>query len=255
MKTLLTILLATLCAATGYGQTIKALSYNSSNNTIVATQRVTFPLLGVASGTAGTPSLAYASGTNVFGTFAAAQLGVGPYLGFSVDGTRRFFISTNTIRAELPLSFDNTTNGAITRTNLSLGWPALTNSNAAISLLGINASNEVVAATNITFTNGVAFTTNAAAATLANLGLGTNASVTLSNLNAQSVSITNTGAFRTNIGLPLAALTNTSNVTFMRALAGTTNTNMPLSGTMIIDPANTYEMVVSNGIILDFYVQ
>ena len=35
MKTLLTILLATLCAATSYGQTIKALSYNTANNAVV----------------------------------------------------------------------------------------------------------------------------------------------------------------------------------------------------------------------------
>ena len=34
MKTLLTILLATLCAATGYGQTMKALSYNASNGVV-----------------------------------------------------------------------------------------------------------------------------------------------------------------------------------------------------------------------------
>jgi hypothetical protein len=127
MKTFFTLLLATLCAATSYGQTMKALSYNSTNNTIVATQRVTFPLLGVASGTAATPSLTYASGTNVFGTFATTQLGIGPYLGFSVNGTRQFYIATNTIRAELPISFANTTNEAITRTNLGLGLPAITN--------------------------------------------------------------------------------------------------------------------------------
>jgi hypothetical protein len=127
MKKLFTLLLATLCAATTYGQTIKALSYNSTNNTIVATQRVTFPALGVATGSAAAPSLTYAIGTNVFGTFATTALGVGPYLGFSVNGTRQFYIATNTIRAELPISFSTTTNAAETRTNLSLGLPALTN--------------------------------------------------------------------------------------------------------------------------------
>ena len=35
MKTLLTLLLATLCAATGYGQTIKALAYNTTNGVVV----------------------------------------------------------------------------------------------------------------------------------------------------------------------------------------------------------------------------
>jgi hypothetical protein len=145
MKPLLTILLATLCAATGYGQTIKALSYNSTNNTVVATQRVTFPLLGVASGTAAIPSLTYVSGTNLFGTFAASAPGIGPHLGFSVDGTRRFYIATNTIRAELPISFSTTTNAAETRTNLSLGLPALTNTSnvtAMRALAGSTNTNE-----------------------------------------------------------------------------------------------------------------
>jgi hypothetical protein len=35
MKLLLTILLATLCAATSYGQTMKALSYNTSNGVVI----------------------------------------------------------------------------------------------------------------------------------------------------------------------------------------------------------------------------
>lgn len=178
MTTLRTFLVALLlCAAPAQAQTLKSLMYNTSNNAVVQTQRLTFTLLGVASGTAATPSLTYASGTNTFGTFAASQLGVGPYLGFSVDGTRRFFIATNTIRAELPISFANTTNAAETRTNLGLGatW-----------------------------------------------------------------------------------LTNTSNVTTMRALAGSTNTNEPYNG--IIQYADsptgdTYEMTVSNGIILKIQMQ
>jgi hypothetical protein len=75
--------------------------------------------------------------------FAASQVGIGPFLGFSVDGQRRFFISTNTIRVELPLSFNNVTNAAVTRTNLGLGATWLTNTNAsefrtAIGLIDTN---------------------------------------------------------------------------------------------------------------------
>jgi hypothetical protein len=193
MKTLfLTLLLATLCA-TGYGQTIKALGYNTTNNTIVGltnTQRLAFEHISVTSGTAGAPSMTYASGTNVFGTFASTAFGIGPFLGFSVDGNRRFFISTNTIRAELPLSFNNATNEAVTRTNLGLGATWLTNDN-----------------------------------------------------------VTN---FRTNIGIPLPALTNTNNADTMRALAGSTNTNQPFSGTItVLDDGNdNRDIVISNGIIL-----
>ena len=40
MKTLLTLLLATLCAATSYGQTIKSLGYNTTNGQIVAATNV-----------------------------------------------------------------------------------------------------------------------------------------------------------------------------------------------------------------------
>jgi hypothetical protein len=140
MKTVLIFLLATLCAATTYGQTMKALSYNMSNNTVVATQRVTFSALGIATGSAAAPSLTYAIGTNVFGTFATTALGVGPYLGFSVNGTRQFYIATNTIRAELPISFSTTTNAAETRTNLSLGLPALTNTSNVTTMRALAGS-------------------------------------------------------------------------------------------------------------------
>jgi hypothetical protein len=166
---LLTLLIATLCA-TGYGQTLKSVMYNTTNNTVVGlsnAQRLNFEHIGLTSGTATAPSLTYASGTNTFGTFASSGVGIGPFLGFSVDGERRFFISTNTIRAELPLSFNNATNGAVTRTNL---------------------------------------------------------------------------------GIPLPAITETSNVLMMRALSGSTNTNEPFSGSVVVD---TNTLVFTNGILLE----
>ena len=57
---------------------------------------------------------------------------------------------------------------------------------------------------------------------------------------------------RTNLGLGLPALTNTSNVTAMRALAGSTNTNQPFSGSFNVtdDNSTTRTIVVSNGIIV-----
>jgi hypothetical protein len=244
MKTLLAILLATLCAATSYGQTMKALSYNSSNNTIVATQRVTFPLLGVASGTATTPSLTYVSGTNVFGTFAAAQFGFGPYLGFSVDGTRRFFISTNTIRAELPLSFANTTNEATTRTNLGLGATWLTNADVTNfrAAIGLGTNDQPVF-------GGATITGDLFAGNLEVAAGSDSATVTSEGIYFTGVAAATT---RTNLGIPLQALTNTSNVTIMRALAGSTNTNQPFNGQFEFKNAtdDVYRAIVSNGIIL-----
>jgi hypothetical protein len=59
---------------------------------------------------------------------------------------------------------------------------------------------------------------------------------------------TNRAIIRTNLGLGLPALTNTSNVTTMRALAGSTNTNQPFSGSIALTNTNT--LVFSNGILL-----
>ena len=171
MKTLLTILLLTLCAATGYGQTIKALSY-STNGVVVysSTNVLTFTNSWKLSS-----EILLSNNIFYFGTSAA----------WALEDNAMF----------LPISFENGS-AAATRTNLSLGATWLTNGN-----------------------------------------------------------VTN---FRSAIGLPLPALTNTSNVTTMRALAGSTNTNEPYSG--IIQYADgpdgdIYEMTVSNGIILKIEMQ
>jgi len=61
---------------------------------------------------------------------------------------------------------------------------------------------------------------------------------------------------RSAVGLPLPALTNTSNVTMMRALAGSTNTNQPYTGDIYYtDPEDSTGkvIVVQNGIILRIY--
>jgi hypothetical protein len=85
-------------------------------------------------------------------------------------------------------------------------------------------------------------------------GGGANVSGTRTNLGLGATWLTNTNAdtFRSDIGIPLPALTNTSNVTMMRALAGSTNTNQPFSGTFqfISVGDDVFEMVVGNGIIL-----
>jgi hypothetical protein len=140
MKPFLLTLLATLCllAATAEAQTVKAVSFNTTNNTVVSTNRVIFPLLGVAGGTAVTPALTYTFGTNSFGTFASTQVGIGPFLGFSVEGARRLFVSTNTLRVEVAVSFSDTNVAATTRTNLGLGGGVITNIDVLVSGGGTN---------------------------------------------------------------------------------------------------------------------
>ena len=143
-----------------------------------------------------------------------------------------------------------------------------------IKSLGFNTTNGniVYAGTNVlTFTNALAFGTNAAA-TRTNLGLGgfrkTDGEVFAEIYSGEDLRIvagdsiafyegfgfggTNAAAFasdsRASLGLGLPALTNTSNVTTMRALAGSTNTNQPFSGTVAL--TNTNVLTFSNGVLL-----
>jgi hypothetical protein len=174
---LFTLLLATLCATTSFGQTIKSLGYNTTNGQVVAN-----------------------TGTNVL-TFTNIN-------GIQVNNLT---VGETSLRANFYVEDDG----------LSISVYR-TNAETYIGNLGFT-DNSVRLAVPVSFNN----TTNAAAT-------------------------------RTNVGLGLQALTNTSNVTAMRALAGSTNTNEPYNG--IIQYADgpdgdTYEMTVSNGIILKIEMQ
>jgi lipid-binding SYLF domain-containing protein len=168
MKTLLTILLAALCAATGYGQTMKTLSYNtngvvaySNTNTLQLPSSVKFGGdVGIVSS-----SLQFANEdrisleeTRFFGdwtfggsiTFEAAasvrtNLGLGATWLTNTNVTN--FLAAIGLSATNNVSFNSVavTNAAATRTNLSLGLPALTNtSNVTImrALAGSTNTNE-----------------------------------------------------------------------------------------------------------------
>jgi hypothetical protein len=163
MKTLLAILLVTLCAATSYGQTIKALGYNTTNGQVVYS---------------GTNTLNFSNAFTVAGDISVTGFGISGF-----GGT---------------LSFEE----------------ALFNANGGDSDWALSGSGFTEAGV-IAFLN----TTNAAAT-------------------------------RTNLGIPLPALTNTSNVTTMRALSGSTNTNHPFSGSVsVVGTNNTNTLVFSNGIL------
>ena len=164
----LTLLLATLCAATSYGQTIKTLGYNATNGVVVYTNTNTLNFINPV----------------FFGSLAQGEL-------------------------SLDTSFEDD----------GLGLSIRRGTNDGIFLLNLGFTNNT-----IHFFVPISFQNNTAAP------------------------IT-----RTNLGIPLAALTNTSNVTTMRALAGSTNTNQPFSGTFnTYDPVSEeyYTVIVSNGIIV-----
>ena len=129
MTTRLLILLAAALlywAAPAQGQTIKTLSFNT-NGEVVATNSIFFARLVAVAGSAADPSFSIITGTNTLGFFAASALGIGPHLGISYNATRVFLINSNSIRAENPIAFNNTTNAATTRTNLGLGSGLITN--------------------------------------------------------------------------------------------------------------------------------
>ena len=221
--------LATLCllAAPAAAQTIKSLGFNTTNGNIVAATNVTF-----------TNSVGFATNSR-----------------------------------------------AATRTNLGLGWSALTNINAATSLLGLTTNSQVVANTTnmLTFTNTLTLQSTKTLRILGStdpdpdvtvygfngiVGWGGEINVNTCTLYSYSAdtdpdfswgvtnisyrpiafnNTTNAANTRANLGLPLAALTNTSNVTAMRALSGSTNTNAPYSGSVSLTNTNT--LVFSNGIL------
>jgi hypothetical protein len=113
-----------------------------------------------------------------------------------------------------PLGFDSAAVSG-TRTNLGLPLPALTNTNNA----NFRDAIELGATNNVTFNNVTA------SGTLTATGVVT----TVTNLNVGgAIAVTNAAETRTNLGIPLAALTNTSNVTFQSAVfttnAAPTNT-------------------------------
>ncbi len=315
MKTLLTLLLA-LCAASGYGQTIRTLGYNTTNGQVVAntgTNTLTFTNAGVAFGGDMTISGPVIAGSGVSFSFEDADFAYGASivrqnLGFSTN-LNTFWTATNSSNARSAVGLGATwlTNTNVTNFRTAIGLGA----NDTISFGNVNALQVVVAGTNIAETgiiSGGGFyvsdeNTNTTAEVFifggdaenrlranarTNLSLGatwlTNTNVTnfrsaiglgasnevtfeaivggsgsINVVNGEfmgawyfddSVSFGAPNVVRTNVGLPLAALTNTSNVTAMRALSGSTNTNHPFSGSVsVVGTNNTNTLVFSNGIL------
>jgi hypothetical protein len=162
MKTILTILLATLCAATGCGQTIKTLGYNTTNGQVVYS---------------GTNTLNFSNAFTVEGELSVTEAGISGFGGtlsfeetlFNANGgDSDWALGGSGFTEAGVIAFLNTTNAAITRTNLGLGLQALTNTSnttmmralagstntnapfsGSVSVVGTNNTNTLV------FTNGI----------------------------------------------------------------------------------------------------
>jgi hypothetical protein len=183
-----------LLAAPAAAQTVKTLSYNATNSTVIWTN--TNALTFVA-------SLAF-GGTNA--ALHAAQTRTNLGLGATNDVTFR--------------------NVSVIETDIKL---ATTMEDEGAAVFIQRGTNESVFLLNLGFTNNTI-------QALVPIGFNNNT--------------TNAATTRTNLGLPLAALTNDSNVTLMRALSGSTNTNHPFSGSIsVVGTNNTNTLVFSNGIL------
>jgi hypothetical protein len=196
MKTFFALLLTTLCAATTYGQTMKALSYNASNGVVAysSTNALTF------TNGFNAPSLNY-NNKVVFSAEEDSIFSQNSGAGESVANWQSDFWTFR-----VPVTFDTTNIAAQTRSNLGLPLAALTNGNVTNfrTAIGLGATNNVsigedggslttddLNAGNVNVSSAVTFTTNTAAPTTrTNLGLG---ATWLTNDN-----VTN---FRTAIGL------------------------------------------------------
>ena len=254
MRHLLTILAALLlCSAPLHAQTMKSLMFNSTNGQVVANT--------------GTNSLRFTNDVSFYSNLFINSSGMfwsNISNGISIEnqeiyanGQSVLSWGTNSVEIFHQLTFGSTNAATVTRTNLGLGWPALTNTNAATSLLGFTTNGQVVANTGtnaLTFTNqGMVFESSITfeddiTANAFDASIGTNS------VRVQHDQIvfagTSADVTRTNLSLGLPALTNTSNVTAMRALSGSTNTNHPYSGSIsVVGTNNTNTLVFSNGIL------
>jgi len=216
MKHLISILLSAILCATASAQTIKTLGYNTTNGQVVANT---------------TNALHF---TNDSIAFNVGDLSVSNGA-FFWGGQPRWAPEDNSF--DLPLAFNGTNTAATTRTNLGLG----ASNDVEFNTLQVGGSGQMSirgTAGSIYFYNGVEVQ-----------------NVLTIPADADPVEINgqwNNAGVRSNLGLPLAALTNTSNVTMMRALAGSTNTNHPYSGSIsVVGTNNTNTLVFSNGILTE----
>jgi hypothetical protein len=164
------ILLATLCSATGFGQTIKTLGFNTTNGEVIysGTNTLTFTN-AVKFGSVIAP--AFKAGTN----FSALEIDSG-----SQNGAFKFKTT-------------NTNDGAIYLQSFTNGVAY------KAAILGVRGSDAFIqsSSTNVRIETG---------------------SGDLANLDADTISVTNSAATRTNLGLGGGLITNIS-------ITGTNNTN------------------------------
>jgi len=199
MKHFLTILLLAACAATGYGQTVKSLGYNTGNGEVVAATNVvwtnsfSFSTNTVAAQVRTNLGLGFSALTNTNAANFRTAIGLG-------DGDEVTFMGITLFDAGDQFAIG--TDPSFNRDQLGLGLPALTNTNNADFRDAI----ELGATNNVTFSN------VAASGTLT----ATGAVTLVTNLNVGgAIAVTNAAETRTNLGLPWEGLTGTNSSDFL----------------------------------------
>jgi hypothetical protein len=199
MKTLTTLFALAILSATSYGQTIKSLGYNTTNGEVVYT---------------GTNVLTF---TNQVVKFeASAEIS-----DLEVDSLG---VASSAIFAEA-FEFADTNAAAAARTNLGLGATWLTNDNVTNfrTAIGLGATNDVeFYGGTFNYIVEVLEGTNVAVELNPDSPSQFKEGINISSLNGMSFGGTNAATAaattRTNLGLPLPALTNTSNADMLSAL-------------------------------------
>jgi hypothetical protein len=139
MKTFFTILLATLCAATSYGQTMKALSYNASNGVVAYSNTNDLQLPS---------SLRFGGDTRIISSILQfddqdrISLEEARFVGdWTFAGTITFEAAAS-VRTNLGLgaTWLTNTNVANFRTAIELGLPALTNTSNVTTMRALSGS-------------------------------------------------------------------------------------------------------------------
>jgi|688.fasta_scaffold52742_6 hypothetical protein len=212
-----------------YGQTIKSLGYNTTNGQVVYS---------------GTNLLEFADNVQFQNVWARGNFAVR-------SGTNDpiVYIGDDLIETSVPIEF--LTNAAsLTRTNLGLGWSALTNTNAS------NFRNAIDLGTNDSPRFGAVNVID----TIFSFGqtLISGGSISVNNSNSQGVSMNPAGYTAGSINIVSGVGGNTNAITFSAAAAAATRTNLGIGNGITTNRTfvsyngtnyTTNSVTISNGII------
>jgi hypothetical protein len=247
MKTLTTLLALALFCATGYGQTIKSLGYNTTNGQVVYT---------------GTNTLTF---TNAFTISTNAVAEVRTNLGLGATNEVQFAkvnsILTSGGFGALDISSNQTASLKLdnfgSEANFAVfSYDVETDPETVVgqALLGVRGNDAYLQGSSSDFrmeqNGGGLADINVSGVKIES---GNNYFATLDASATEDRTLTlpdqsGTIAVVADIPALIPALTETNNVDVMRALAGSTNTNAPFSGSVVVD---TNTLVFTNGILLE----